>query len=51
MFAPLKEHHVDEATAVVTRSFMLLNDIWKAKPAKYEEIFPLLRGKILPAIY
>lgn len=46
----LKEEHVDQAAGVLTRSFIELNSIWKEYEPKFEEIFPVIRGKILPAV-
>lgn len=45
-----KEEHVDQAAGVLTRSFLEMNAIWKEYKPKFEEIFPIMRGKILPAI-
>jgi len=46
----LKSQHVDQAADVLTRSFLGLNDIWKKYNPTYEQILPIMRGKILPAI-
>lgn len=35
----------------MTRSFLNLNEIWKNSQTQYTEIFPVVRGKILPAIH
>jgi hypothetical protein len=32
----MKEEHIDEATAVLTRSFLELNDVWRSNPPSYE---------------
>jgi hypothetical protein len=45
-----KEEHVDQAAAVLTRSFLELNSIWKKYNPSYEETYPIIRGKILPAL-
>ena len=44
------EEHLEQATDVLTRSFLELNNIWKTHKPKYEDIYPFIRGKILPAI-
>ena len=44
------EEHLEQATDVLTRSFLELNSIWKTHKPKYEDIYPVIRGKILPAI-
>jgi hypothetical protein len=46
----LRSEHVEEAADVLTRSFLDLNDIWKKYNPTYEQIYPIMRGKILPAI-
>lgn len=46
----LTERHIESSADVLTRSFLLLNDIWKNYKPKYEEIYPIMRAKVLPAI-
>jgi hypothetical protein len=46
----LTEKHIEPSADVLTRSFLLLNDIWKNYKPKYEEIYPIMRAKIFPAI-
>lgn len=44
------EEHLEQATDVLTRSFLELNTIWKTHKPKYEDVYPVIRGKILPAL-
>jgi len=46
----LSERHVEAAADVLTRSFLVLNPIWKNHKPKYEDIYPILRAKIIPAL-
>ena len=46
----LKEEHIDQAAGVLTRSFIELNTIWKEHQPKFEEIFPIIRGKVVPSV-
>ena len=46
----LKEEHVNQATDVITRSFLGLNDIWKGYNPQYEDVFPVVRGKVIPSV-
>jgi hypothetical protein len=45
-----EEHHVDDAAKVLTRSFLMMNRIWKHYNLSYEQIFPIMRGKLLPTL-
>lgn len=49
-FVEMNQHHLDGAARVLTRSFLELNDIWKTLKPTYDEVFPIIRGKILPAL-
>ena len=46
----LEEQHIEEAADVLTRSFLKLNPIWKGYNPKYDQIFPVMRGKVFPTI-
>lgn len=48
--AEFMEQHLDQAADVLTRSFLELNTIWKNYLPSYEVIFPIMRGKLLPAL-
>jgi len=49
-FVEMKEEHIEQSAGVLTRSFLELNDIWKTFAPTYEEIFPVMRGRIIPAL-
>jgi hypothetical protein len=44
------EQHLEQSADVLTRSFLNLNDIWKKYNPTYEQIYPIMRGKILPSL-
>lgn len=46
----LTDQHIDQTADVLTRSFLQLNPFWKTYQPKYEEIFPIMRGKLIPAL-
>jgi hypothetical protein len=46
----LIDNHVDISADLLTRSFLNLNKIWKHYNPKYEEVYPIMRGKILPSL-
>lgn len=47
----LREEHVDQTADVITRSFLGMNDIWKSYNPQYDDIYPVIRGKILPSVH
>ena len=46
----LQEDGLDQAADVLARSFLELNSIWKSSLPTYEEIVPIMRGKLIPTM-
>jgi len=44
------EQHLEPATDVLVRSFVTLNDIWKKYNYSYENLYPILRAKLIPSL-
>lgn len=44
------EQHLEPATDVLVRSFLTLNDIWKKYNYSYENLYPILRAKLIPSL-
>ena len=46
----MTEHHIEQATRVLVRSLMSMNNIWKKYNYSYETIYPIIRLKVMPTI-
>jgi predicted transcriptional regulator len=45
-----EEKHVEDVAKVLAKSFIALNTTWKHYNLPYEEVYRLMRGKILPSL-
>lgn len=46
----LTEQYLEETAALLVRSFLSLNDIWKQYNLAYEQVFPIIRAKLIPTV-
>lgn len=46
----LREEQLDQTAHIITRSFLQLNDIWKSRQPQLDEVYPVLRWKILSSL-
>ena len=49
-FTDLKEEHLEDASKVITASFLALNDIWKHMTPSYQDVYPVIRGSIIASV-
>jgi hypothetical protein len=49
-FTDMREEHLDGAARVLTRAFLELNEIWKVYAPTYDQVYPVIRGKIMPSV-
>ena len=45
-----QERHVVDVARVLAKSFITLNSAWKNSNLSYEEVYRIMRGKVLPAL-
>ena len=45
-----QEKHVEDVSRVLAKSFISLNKAWKNSNLSYEEVYRIMRGKVLPAL-